>query len=184
VFYAGSHAFKVPADYSPLAASDYNGPGNSYLIFEFYYPDFTAPYDDPRFIADEGTSQINNDFIEIHIVSGETNVPDGNKRLKAIRASKNGDTATPGPYQLFTIHQNDPSEALPDYIGVDNGVGIDMLCDNPAIDPGDPANPNSCSVFYPYQDLQIQETFSLSNLPQWKEIYQKTVQFLSTHEVK
>jgi len=184
VFYVGSHAFKVPADYSSLTAADYGGPGNTHLIFEFYYPAFTAPYDDPRFIADEGTPRIDNDLIEIYIDSGETGVPDGIQRLNSIRASKNGDKATPGPYGLFTIHQNDPSEALPDLIGVDDGVGIDLWCDNPAINPGDPTNPNSCSIFYFFQDLLIGEFFSLSNLPHWKEIHQKTVQFLTTHEVQ
>jgi len=63
-------------------------------------------------------------------------------------------------------------------------VGIDLWCDNQAIDIGNPTNPKSCSIFFPYQDLRIEETFSLSNLSHWKEIYRKTVQFLATHEVK
>jgi len=184
VFYVGSHAFKVPADYSSLTAADYGGQGNTHLIFEFYYPAFTAPYDDPRFIADEGTPRIDNDRIEIYIDSGETAVPDGIERLSSIRASKNGDKATPGPYGLFTIHQNDPSESLPDFIGVDNGVGIIVLCGDlsrhlTATSPGD-----ECLLFYPFRDLQIEEGFSVPNAAHWKVIYEKTVQFLASHEVK
>ena len=184
IYYVGTHAFKVPQDYSFLSVSDYGGPGNTQLIFDFYYPDFSALLDNPNFVVGEGTSRDDNRDVEIYLIA-QDNTSTGLRELQAIKAGTNTDKIKPGPYGLLEIHQRDDSTWVitRHYIGLFNKTAIDITCDNPDIIANGSRN-DSCLGFYPYEDLNIEESFSVPNLQHWRRIVQKTIHFLAIHEVK
>lgn len=184
ILYVGAHAFKVPADYSFLSEADYGGPGNSELIFHFFYPDFKAWLDDPRTIADDGTARADNDDIQIYLIAGDNNASTGMEKLQVVRGGTTTDKIKPGPYQLLEVRQKDNPTWAGEYIGLFDGTAIDISCGDPNILQDDGTRDNLCIGFYPYKDLDIEESFSVPNLQHWQAIVHKTINFLDMHEVK
>jgi len=186
IFYVGSHAFKLPRDYSNLAVSDYDGPGNYELIFDFSYPWFTAPYEDTRVNMGHGIPIADNALLEIYLMNDGSRISYGAEELREIAAKTTTDWLKPGPYQLAEVHEKDDSDWIltRHYIGILNGIDVDISCGNPNFLKTDGTRDDLCVSLYPYNDLTVEESFSVPNLAHWKEVFKKTVEFLKTHEVK
>jgi hypothetical protein len=184
MLYVGTHSFKMPADYWSAPIDNASAPGDEELILYFYYPDFVPPYDDPRFIADEGTPRIDDDKVEIHIYSGDNSVSPGTRELQAIKAGTTTDWLTPAPYQLRKVNYKGHPDWRDEYIGSFDGNDVDITCGDPSILQDGVSIDDLCLAYYAYNDLSIQEGFSVPNLKHWKDIVQRTLHFLTIHEVK
>jgi hypothetical protein len=189
IFNVGKHAFKVPQDYSFLTLDDYrdlDGSYNPQLIFNFHYPDFVAPYGDPRYFGHGPNTYDADDLIETYVQDFEQDFDVGMNELNTIHAGTTTDTLKPGPYQLFEVHQKGEEDWSRNarYIGVTNGIAIDITCGDPSILQKDGTRNDSCVVFFQYRDLSIEQTYPTKYLKYWKDIYKKTYDFLATHEVK
>jgi len=186
MFYVGNHAFRVPQDYSFLKASDYDGPGNEEVIFDFSYPWFTAAQDDLRVKADFGTPKAGDDDVSVFITEHHTGDSSPEKELQDVKAGTTTDWLKPGPYQLIEVHEKDDSTWIltREYIGILDDLEIDFLCGNPAILLNDGTRDDRCVGIYTAGDFNIEEDISVTDLAHWQEIMKKINQFLQRHEVK
>ena len=183
ILYVGTHAFKMPADYWSAPIDNASAPGDEELILYFYYPYFVPPYDDPRFIADEGTPRIDDDYVDIYLMTDDSGSP-GTRELQAIKAGTTTDWLTPGPYQLRKVNYKGHPDWRDEYIGSFDGNDVDITCGDPSILQDGVSIDDLCLAYYAYKDLSIQEGFSVPNLKHWQDIVQKTFHFLTIHEVK
>ena len=187
IFYVGTHAFKVPADYSFLSVSDYGGPGNPQLIFDIYYPDFTPEIDEPRLAnLRYGVPAYDNADLTLYVQADDTDISPATTELQAIKAGTTTDRLRPGPYQLLEVHQKDDSTWIStrEYIGIFDGTTVDISCGNPDVLLRDGTRDDICIGLFSYENLSLEEDFSVVNLKYWQNIIQKTIDFLATHEVK
>ncbi len=185
IFYVGTYAFKLPADYSFLSVSDYGGPENTELIFDIYYPDFTPLIDNPKLANEEaGMPHYDNADLVLYIDSGETNPSPATTELHSIHAGTTTDTLKTGPYGLLQIRYKNHPSWDGEYIGISNRTAIDILCESSKTPQSDDTRDDPCDGFFSYKNLSLEESFSVSNLKHWQQIVQKTLNFLAIHEVK
>ena len=114
----------------------------------------------------------------------QDNTSTGLRELQAIKARTTTDKVKPGPYGLLEVRQKDHPTWTGEYIGLFDKTAIDITCGDPKILQPDGTRDNLCIGFYPYEDLDIEESFSVPNLQHWQRIVQKTIHFLDIHEVK
>ncbi len=139
--------------------------------------------DNPAFIAGSGTSRDDNRSIEIYLMA-DNNTSTGLRELQAIKAGTTTDKIKPGPYGLLKVRKKDYPAWDGHDIGLFDKTAIDITCGDTKILQPDGTRDNLRIGFYPYEDLDIEESFSVPNLQHWRQIVQKTIHFLDIDEVK